>query len=209
MGAVALTTGLGVWQLERREWKRDLIGAVEARAAKPPLVRAEGVGPEEEYRTVRLVGRFVAGTGFLIQSRTLRGKAGFGVVTPFRLRNGRTVLVERGWVDAAHRFAEYPASDAVTGTVRFPQPPGPFGLENDPEGGAWFRVDPPAMGRELGMAVEPFYIRATGLGDGWPKPFPARPGLRNDHLRYALTWFALALAAATVAIVAFVRGGRR
>lgn len=209
MAAVALPAGLGIWQLERREWKLDLIGAVEARAGKPPLTRADGVGPEDEYRTIRLDGTFIAGTRFLIQSRTLRGRAGFGVVAPFRLRDGRTVLVDRGWIDAAHRPADRPAPDRVVGTVRFPRPPGWFGIENDPAGGTWFRIDPRAMGRELGTAVEPFHVRASGSGDGWPKPFPANPGLRNDHLRYALTWFALALAAAVIAVLAFVRGRRR
>ena len=131
------------------------------------------------------------------------------MVAPFRLRDGRTVLVDRGWVDAAHRPADRPDPDRVVGTVRFPRPAGRFGIENDPAGGAWFRVDPRAMGRELGAAVEPFYVRASGPGEGWPKPFPAGPGLRNDHLRYALTWFALALAAAAISVLAFVRGRKR
>jgi surfeit locus 1 family protein len=65
----------------------------------------------------------------------------------------------------------------------------------------WFWVDPPAMAAATGLSdVAPFYIDvdATPNPGGWPKGGVTRIDLPNDHLQYAITWFALAAAAVIV-----------
>ena len=57
----AILCGLGVWQLERLQWKLDLIARVNSHMTAPPvpLGRLLVMGPNEsQYRRVTLQGRF-------------------------------------------------------------------------------------------------------------------------------------------------------
>src|ERR1051325_7638383 len=63
--ALAVLVGLGVWQLERRAWKQDLIQKIEARAyGAPGTLPPESEWPvwsreAQEYRRVRVARRFL------------------------------------------------------------------------------------------------------------------------------------------------------
>ncbi len=68
----------------------------------------------------------------------------------------------------------------------------------------WFWVDLPAMEAAAGLPdVAPFYIDADATPNpgGWPKGGVTPIDLPNDHLQYAMTWFALAVAAVAVYVV--------
>ena len=78
-------TALGVWQLERRAWKLDLIARVEARIHAPPrlLTDLSGFSAADAYTPVRLEGTFQNNRETLVQALTERG-AGWWVMTPLR-----------------------------------------------------------------------------------------------------------------------------
>lgn len=62
VGLVGLVA-LGLWQLQRLEWKEDLIARVEARAKAAPITLAEAIGlarqgTDPSYYRVRVEGRF-------------------------------------------------------------------------------------------------------------------------------------------------------
>jgi len=104
--ALALCAGflaLGSWQLSRRAWKLDLIERVEQRVNAPA---EPAPGPErwpqvsaarDEYRHVRLSGRYLAAQDTLVQASTALGR-GFWVLTPLQDAGGHVVLVNRGFV---------------------------------------------------------------------------------------------------------------
>ena len=149
----------------------------------------------------------------LLQSRTWNGRAGFDVLAPFRPRGGEiSVLVNRGWVEPARRApdARPPPPALLEGVVRVPGEPGPFAADNDPARGMWFHIDPGAVAAHLGRRLAPFYIQAAPAADApdWPRARPPAPRFRNDHLQYALTWFALAAAVAILYLVWRRRAGR-
>ena len=93
----------------------------------------------------------------------------------------------------------------VTGLLRLPHgKPGWLVPDNRPDLNYWFWVDLPAMAKATGLSdVTPFYIDAdaTPKPGGWPKGGVTQIDLPNDHLQYAITWFALAAAAIVVYIV--------
>jgi len=92
---------LGRWQLERAAEKIVLLDNA-ARAQAAPAVALERVEDVEEaareYRRVRLVGRWQGQRQFLWDNRAHGGRAGYEVITPLRLPDGRLALVNRGWV---------------------------------------------------------------------------------------------------------------
>ena len=171
-----------------------------------------GIGASDAWRRVSLEGAWEE-PELLLQSRTWNGRAGFDVLAPFRPRGDEvSVLVNRGWVEPAHRAPDTrpPPPEALAGVVRFPSEPGRFAADNDPARGMWFHIDPEAVAAHLGRRLAPFYIQAApaaGAPD-WPRARPPEPRLRNDHLQYALTWFALAGAVAILYLVWRRRAGR-
>ena len=201
-------TALGVWQLERRAWKLDLIARVEARIHAPPrlLTDLSGLSDADAYRRVRLRGAFQNDRETLVQALTERG-AGWWVMTPLRTPAG-TVLVNRGFVPAPYRDpATRPPPTGtveVTGLLRASEPGGGFLRSNDPGSGRWYSRDVAAIARARGLGeVAPVFIDAEATpGAGYPVGGLTVVAFRNAHLVYALTWFGLAgLSLAGAAIV--------
>ena len=209
---ISALTALGIWQLERRVWKLDLIDRVEGRIHAAPI---DAPGPaawptinaaDDAYLPVRASGHFLNDREVLVQAVTEFG-GGFWVLTPLRTDKGFTVLVNRGFVppdrrDPAMRAAR-PVVGAVTGLMRMTEPKGSFLRANDPARDRWYSRDVAAIAAARGLHdVAPYFVDAEADAD--PASLP-RGGLTvvafpNNHLVYALTWFALALmlAAATI-----------
>lgn len=199
--AAAGFTALGVWQLERLQWKRALIARVEARlqaAPQPPPGPAQWptVNAErDEYRRVVLSGRYLPVPDTLTQAVTDFG-AGHWVLSALRDADGRVVLVNRGFVPAGTRPAPPPAGAVqVRGLLRMSEPGGGFLRANQPSAGRWYSRDVAAIARARGLPeAAPFFVDAEATpGDPpWPRAGLTVVRFRNQHLQYALTWFALA-----------------
>ncbi|MBO0663149.1 SURF1 family protein [Jiella sp. CQZ9-1] len=227
--------GLGIWQLERRVWKLNLIAAVNARVAAAPV---PAPGPKDwgavsfdsdEYRHVAATGRFVKGASAFAQATTDYG-GGFWLMTPLKDERGFTVLVNRGFVPSRDFAADAALTDqpiAVNGLLRMSQPGGGFLRANDPADGRWYSRDVAAIAKteRVDGPVAPYFIDAGSPRDHQPLPnvemgvpdttklhYPI-PGLtriyfRNEHLVYAFTWFGMALLVLIGAVVV-VRQERR
>ena len=94
-------TALGIWQVYRLQWKRDLIAAVDARV-DAPAVPAPGAGEtvareDDAYRHVSVTGRYIEAAQTLIYYPTQLG-AGYFVMTPLLRDDGSYVLINRGFV---------------------------------------------------------------------------------------------------------------
>ncbi|NEV01448.1 SURF1 family protein [Bradyrhizobium uaiense] len=217
MLGVVLLSALGVWQVDRRTWKLALIERVEQRmhaapVAPPPqsswpAVTAAG----DEYRRVTVSGTFLNAGETLVQAVTAAGP-GFWVLTPLQLTNGTTVLVNRGFVPrdkrdpATRRDGEPQGSVSVTGLLRMSEPKGGFLRSNDPAAGRWYSRDVAAIAATRGLShAAPYFIDADATPNPAGVPLGGLTIVRfpNNHLIYALTWFALAfmLAGALLRIV--------
>ncbi|WP_372057379.1 SURF1 family protein [Tistrella mobilis] len=200
---------LGIWQVERRAWKHDLIARIDARIHQDPVAapgrdawpRIDRDG--DEYRRVALAGRFLNDRETLVRATTDLG-AGYWVVTPFADDRGFTVLVNRGFVpperkDPASRAAGQIGTDTtVTGLLRITEPGGGFLRENDPAAEAWYSRDVAAIARARGLAeAAPYFVDAAETAPGgYPVGGLTKVSFPDSHLVYALTWFTLALMSA-------------
>lgn len=212
---VLLFGGLGVWQVDRLAWKRDLIARVEARIHAPPVdMPAQHDWPgldlhDAEYRRVQAHGHFLHDHETLVDALTDLGE-GYWVLTPLRTEDG-LVLVNRGFVPRAQRLpatrmaGQVQGKVTVTGLLRRTEPDGRVLRANVPAEDRWYSRDVAAIAAARGLQdVAPFFIDAGAGPD--PAALP-RGGLtvvrfRNAHLVYALTWLALAgLCAAGLVLV--------
>ncbi|MEX2454194.1 MAG: SURF1 family protein [Rhodospirillaceae bacterium] len=203
--ALMLLVGLGVWQLQRLEWKEALIAERTASLSRPSVevsaVPADGWQSYDLHR-VTLSGRFLHDRTIEIVNRSLKGRPGVHVVTPLALADGRgTVLVDRGWAPPARdrRPGEmrYPEGDVtLDGILRAGGRPNPWFPDNEPENRIWFYADPSAMAAALGLEDARPYIVEAGPGDVAGASYPVGGqtvvSIANNHLQYALTWFGLA-----------------
>jgi surfeit locus 1 family protein len=199
---------LGNWQLARREWKLALIERVERHLAAPP-VPAPGpaewpaISRDDAYRRLRAEGVFVHGQETCTKAVTERG-AGCWVITPLQMADGNLLLVNRGFVDDAHRDPATRAAGQVAGTVtvtgllRLSEPGGGFLRRNDPAGNRWYSRDVAAIAAARGLPVDrvaPYFIDADAQASVADGPVGGLTVIRfaNSHLVYALTWYGLAL----------------
>lgn len=209
LSALAVFAALGVWQVQRMAWKHALIARVEGRVHAPPVALppdaalAGGGARQREYLRVRVSGVYQGGASALVRAATDLG-TGYWVMTPLAADDGRKVWINRGFVPEGTARARVAAATPlgraeVTGLLRPTEPGGSLLQSNRAQDERWYSRDVAALARARGLgAVSPAFVDAQREVSVSPPPGP-RPvaGLTqvrfpDNHLSYALTWFALA-----------------
>lgn len=138
-------------------------------------------------------------------------------------QSSHIVIINRGYIgqEAAKRLPPPAATSAgkavcatvadrapvtLTGLLRMPETGRAFLRHNDPANHRWFARDVAAIARARGLdgaLVAPFFVDAaagqeSAVGDETLRPVGGLTviSFTNNHLVYALTWYALALMAA-------------
>ena len=219
---MTILIGLGIWQLDRKVWKENLIAAMTARLTAPP----EDLPPREdwarltpqreEFRRVGFSAEFLPGREALVYSAgsafrpDVKGP-GYWVFAPARLSGGDSVIVNRGFVpldrkDAA--MAVLAGSVDIVGIMRWPETRGLFTPADDLKDNIWYLRDIAAMAAAKHWTnVAPFYVEqeSPAPAGGLPKLGKLAINLPDNHLQYAITWFGLALALAGIYLVWLMR----
>jgi len=224
---LAVLLGLGAWQLDRKTWKEGIIDALSQRLSAAPVDLPPPEGwplldqANHEFRRVVFPAEFLHEDESLVYTNgsplrpDVKGP-GYWVFTPARLTGGSIVMVNRGFVPEGRQAPSTRPDGQIKGVVdivgamRWPEARSLFSPSDDPDSGLWYTRDHVAMAvwHNLENAA-PFYVdqeEAVPPG-GLPQPAPLRVDLRNNHLQYAITWFALA--AGLVVIFAIWAIGRR
>lgn len=207
LAVIAFLLGLGAWQLQRLEWKRDLLARAAERLAAEPVSIGDVEsrlrnGQDVEFLRASASGRFRNDREqYLFTSRA--GEVGWQVVTPLETTEGPVILVDRGFIpDRLRDPMSRPGSQinevtTVTGIVRdHSGAASPFAPSDEPGRSIWYSWSPARMGVNAGLAEPaPYILHAEPTPDAPPWPRPARldpSAIPNNHLQYALTWFGLA-----------------
>ena len=216
--AVAVFVTAGQWQGRRMHEKEMLRAQLDAAAALPPLeLSAVGANADWEslrYRTVVLSGTYDGHRQVLVDNRVHEGRAGYHVVTPLALADGRTILVNRGWTPQGPSCAVPPAVPPPPGTVtvvgRIATPSaGFFELESTPPAGnVWQNLDPARFTAATGIPVPGAIVEVTRApvpDDGLVRDWPAPDFGIEKHRIYMLQWYAFAALAVVLWIVVPLR----
>ncbi|MEM8773729.1 MAG: SURF1 family protein [Pseudomonadota bacterium] len=195
LAGVAILVSLGVWQMQRLAWKEGVLAEIEAKIAGAPIEIP--LQPQEEthkYRSVELTGTFGEGALRVLVSRKRIG-AGYRLISPFKTEQGRTLLVDRGFIRLQTPLEPAPQGQVtVEGNIHWPDDRNSSTPANDIAGNTWFARDLDQMAAQL--KTEPVLIVAREMSqpDGALTPLPVdTSGIPNDHLQYAITWFSLAV----------------
>ena len=194
LAMLAVLIGLGVWQLQRRDWKLGILAQIDQAEAAPAIPLPAQPLP---FTKVRVSGRLLDDkTGhYGAEVRDLPSGPAMGsqLIEALERSGQDPVLIDRGWVPDGAVLP--PGGDAsIEGYIRSPDAPGLFTPNDDLATRHFYTLDPARIGAALGLArVAPFTLVAMGPGTGVPAAATALPRPPNDHLNYALTWFGLAL----------------
>jgi surfeit locus 1 family protein len=209
--AFAVLLSLGLWQLDRKVWKEELIATLEQRLSAPPIALPPPAtwprlrAAEDEFLRVAMTAEFLNDREALVYTsgsalREGSGRPGYWVFTPARLQGGALVMVNRGFVpdgrqDPATRAdGEVAGQVNMVGVLRWPELPGVFTPAAEPARNMWFSRDSDAIAAAKGISAAPFYLELESPDPpgGLPQGGRLHPTLPNNHFGYALTWLGLA-----------------
>lgn len=209
---------LGRWQWSRWESRNLTQTTIKNNYDATPVPLGEvlptptsELAPQDQWRQVRLVGSYDTGAQTLVRNRPLSGTYGYEVVLPFRADDGRTVLVDRGWVPngtTAETPPEVPPAPSGQVTVVGWMRPAEPDLKRDAVPGQVSSINPPLVEQQTGVAMDrSAYVR---MGSEQPSPAerPAqlgRPDLGSAagiNLSYALQWWLAMIAFPVLVLLA-------
>ncbi|GHA12521.1 SURF1 family protein [Streptomyces echinoruber] len=216
---------LGFWQLHRHDHRQALNRVINASlAAKPvPAESLTSVGGtvahDDIYRRVTAKGHFDTAHELVVRRRTnADGQVGYHVLTPFVLDDGKTLLVNRGWVPSPASQTAFPKIPApargevtITGRLMQDQTTAASGIKNvkglpdrqimlinSRQVGALLRAEgAPHAKQVLGGYVE---LVSPAPRGGSPEPIPSPKedrswiGVGDINLPYAIQWWVFAAA---------------
>lgn len=225
----AVFVALGVWQLQRRTAKHELIAALTERLAAapvalPPSAQWAALSPaRDEFRRVSFTATYADLPDAMVYSsgsavRKDASGPGTWAFLPARLPGGETVVIDAGFVentmqdraveDRAVKKLVTGQPVPLTGYLRFPEARNWMTPAENRDKRLWFVRDHLAIASALGWgAVAPFYVdlEQPAPANGVPRPGPLDVNLKDDHLQYAVTWFTLA-GAVLIAFAVWARG---
>ena len=191
LAGFAVLVALGLWQLQRMEWKHGMVAAIEARIGAEPVPLPETVEEAADNFTPVVLTGTVDGDPLRVLGAWRGGGSGYRIVAPV-LTEGRRVMVDLGVVplDGAADLVLPQTALAITGTLNWPDDhnagtPEPDGLD-------WYAREVGPMATALD--TEPLMVVATQV----EPPLPVTPipvgveGIPDNHLGYAIQWFGLA-----------------
>lgn len=200
--------GLGFWQLDRAQQKRDLQAEYDARLNIEPIsIGARLQQPAEmQYHRVSIVGNYDHRHTVLLDNRVHKSVPGYYVVTPLRLENSETrVLVNRGWVPLGTDRLKLPdvlppkGRQHITGVATVPHA-NVFRLAPAKALGknwqkVWQHLDMKRFSKAVNYPVQPIVVlldpgsQAGGFIRQWRR-LDTRVSM---HQGYAFQWFAMAV----------------
>ncbi|MCY4447022.1 MAG: SURF1 family protein [Rhodobacteraceae bacterium] len=187
---VILFLNLGLWQLQRLEWKNSIIHQINHTIGDTPVpVPTEYTPEEHNYLPVKAKGLIRPETILYLTSIQFKGP-GYRVISPFEFDN-RRILIDRGFVLTNNaKGLEIEADVELVGNLHWPKEVDLFTPE--PEGNLWFAREVEKMAKALGTEPLMIVVRTISSDHKAIQPLAiTSEGIPNNHLGYAIQWFAL------------------
>jgi len=205
--AYACFTVLAPWQLGKNTRTSDRNDRIAESLSQDPVSVGELVGDgepvqDDEWRRVTATGSYLPDSDVLVRLRSVNSQPAYEVLTPFALDDGRTVLVNRGYVRPALGTEVPPIEPAPTGQVtleaRIRMSEGTVpGKEPFRDAGFLqvYYIDTPQVAAATGIDLAGGYLQ---LAEGQPGGLGTIPLPQLDagpYLSYGLQWLAFGIMA--------------
>ena len=183
---------LGFWQIYRLNWKLELIEQIENSLKNDP-VELSNI-EKKNYLRIKTSGDIDFDKQIYLYNLNDAGKPGFEVINPIKIGD-ENYLVNRGWIPFEKKdLPEINLVDQnqIVGTLMLQTKPSTFKPENDIEKNYWFTLDREDLLKFTGRNFSDYVIYLNG-DYKIPKPRVITAKISNNHKKYAITWFSMAI----------------
>ena len=183
---------LGFWQIYRLNWKLELIKQIENSLKNDP-VELSNI-EKKNYLRIKTSGDIDFDKQIYLYNLNDAGKPGFEVINPIKIGD-ENYLVNRGWIPFEKKdLPEINLVDQnqIVGTLMLQTKPSTFKPENDIEKNYWFTLDREDILKFTGRNFSEYVIYLNG-DYKIPKPRVITAKISNNHKKYAITWFSMAI----------------
>jgi surfeit locus 1 family protein len=183
---------LGTWQIIRLNWKNNLILEIENSLKKPPVQLLQS--NQQNYLKIKTSGRVDFEKQIYLYNLNDSGTPGFEVLNPI-LIDGENYLLNRGWIPFEKKDTpEINILDQnnIEGTLKTQGRKNIFKPDNDIKDNYWFSLNREDISKFTGKEFSKYIIYLDGNYQ-LPKPKKITANISNNHKKYAMTWFSLAI----------------
>ena len=183
---------LGFWQIYRLNWKLELIEQIENSLKNDP-VELSNV-EKKNYLRIKTSGDIDFDKQIYLYNLNDAGKPGFEVINPIKIGE-ENYLMNRGWIPFEKKdLPELNLVDQnqIVGTLMLQTKPSTFKPENDIEKNYWFTLNREDISKFTGRNFSEYVIYLNG-DYKIPKPRVITAKISNNHKKYAITWFSMAI----------------
>ena len=183
---------LGTWQIIRLNWKLDLINSIDQSLKNDP-VEFNGSNPIN-FKKIKFEGILDNSKIIYLYSLNEKGEPGFDIVNPVSINN-KSYLINRGWVPRDFKSKKYVSNESkFEGVLKLKSKFNYFKPDNDVNKNYWFTLKDEDLLTYTGKEFSPFIINNISKHEEiYPKSKQIGANISNNHLKYALTWFSLAV----------------
>ena len=183
---------LGFWQIYRLNWKLELIEQIENSLKNKP-VELSNI-EKKNYLRIKTSGKIDFDRQIYLYNLNDNGKPGFEVINPIKIGD-ENYLMNRGWIPFEKKdLPEINLVDQnkIVGTLMLQTKPSAFKPENDIEKNYWFTLNREDISKFTGRKFSQYVIYLNG-DYKIPKPRVITAKISNNHKKYAITWFSMAI----------------
>ena len=183
---------LGSWQIIRLNWKNNLILEIENSLKNPPVELSKS--NITNFLKIKTSGFIDFEKQIYLYNLNEKGAPGFEVVNPLII-NSENYLINRGWIPFEKKDSEEINNfdgNNIIGTLKSQGRKNIFKPDNDIEENYWFSLDRKDILEFTGKEFSKYIIYLDGNYQS-PKPKKITANISNNHKKYAITWFSLAI----------------
>ena len=183
---------LGSWQIIRLNWKNNLILEIENSLKKPPVELSKT--NSENFLKIKTSGSIDFEKQIYLYNLNDTGTPGFEVINPIIVDN-ENYLINRGWIPFEKKdTSEINILDQnnIIGTLKIQGRKNIFKPDNDIKENYWFSLNREDILKFTGKKFSKYIIYLDGNYQ-LPRPIKITANISNNHKKYAITWFSLAI----------------
>jgi|TARA_B110000444_G_scaffold34575_1_gene29962 surfeit locus 1 family protein len=189
---IIVLTSLGTWQLVRLNWKIKLINQIETSLKDKPIILSNS--SLKNYLRIKTSGKIDFEKQIYLYNLNEKGEPGFEVINPLIINN-QNYLLNRGWIPFDKKNDEIinnVKENNIVGILRKQVKANRFKPKNDVFENYWFTLNRDDIFNFTGKKFSPFIIYLSNKNE-LPKPKLITANISNNHKKYAITWFSLAI----------------
>ena len=185
---------LGTWQVYRLQWKLDLINEINNGLNSEPVFYSNV--NVINYQKVKFNGIFDFEKQIYLYSLNSKGAPGYDVITPIKINSNEIILINRGWIKKdlkGNININNIKSKSFEGILKKITKPNIFKPENDIKNNIWYSLKLEDLQNFTGYKLNNFVLFLQNSQNNLVKNKIVSPDLPNNHLKYAITWYSVAL----------------